>query len=265
MSQAVVTRRSSARGGSVARAVVMPVTKTRVRGPATKPAVIVPRATHRFVFDHVSISIPGWVVDHASFRQWFQSDDFPEEGRVSFLNGEVMFDMSREQIYSHNRMKMVISRVLDSLAIRRKIGVFYPDGLLISHLGAEVSNNPDGVFVSNASFEDGTVRLVEGAKQGFVELEGSPDMVLEVVSDSSVRKDCDLLREAYWKAGVREYWLVDARGEKLDFQILKRASKGYSPIRPVGGWIKSAVFRKAFCLIATKNHLGHPDFELQVR
>ena len=260
MSQAVATRRSPVSGGTATRAAVLP-TKPRTR----KAVAVTERATHRFILDGVSICVPGWIVDHTSFRQWFHSDEFPEEGRVSFLNGEVMFDMSREQIYSHNRMKMVISRVLDSLATLLKIGVFYPDGLLISHLGAEVSNNPDGVFVANASFEDGSVRLVEGAKEGFIELEGSPDMVLEVVSDSSVKKDRELLREAYWKAGIREYWLVDGRSEKLDFQILKYTSKGYSPTRMVSGWTKSAVFGKAFCLVATKNHLGHPDFELQVR
>lgn len=260
MSQAVATRRTAARGSNGHRAVVVPA-KPR----ATKPTASAARATHRFVVDDVSIGIPGWVVDHNSFRQWFQSDDFPEEGRVSFLNGEVMFDMSQEQIFSHVRMKTEIGRVLANLAKRKLNGVFFGDGLLISHLGAEVSNNPDGVFVVNASFEDGTVRLVEGTKQGFIELEGSPDVVLEVVSDSSVKKDYELLRVAYWKAGIREYWLVDARGEKLDFQILKHTSKGYSPIRTVGGWIKSAVFRKSFRLVATKNHLGYPDFELQVR
>ena len=162
-------------------------------------------------------------------------------------------------------MKTEIGRVLANLAKQELTGAYLGDGLLISHLGAEVSNNPDGVFVANSSFEAGTVRLVEGAKQGFIELEGSPDMVLEVVSDSSVRKDDELLREAYWKAGIREYWLVDARGEKLIFQILKHTSKGFSPIRPVGGWIKSTVFRMAFRLVATKNRLGHPDFELQVQ
>ncbi len=260
MSQAVATRRTAARGGNGQRAVVMPA-KPR----AAKPTAVAARAMHRFTVDDVSIGIPGWVVDHASFRRWFQSDEFPEEGRVSFLNGEVMFDMSREQIFSHVRMKTEIGRVLANLAKRELNGVFFGDGLLISHLGAEVSNNPDGVFVANASFEDGTVRLVEGAKQGFIELEGSPDVVLEVVSDSSVKKDYELLRNAYWKAGIREYWLVDARGEKLDFQILKHTSKGYSPIRAVGGWIKSAVFRTSFQLVAIKNHLGHPDFELQVR
>ena len=262
MSVAVTTRRSPSRNGIARgpRPIVTPA-KSRTVKPVTSPS----HATHRFIVDEVSISIPSWVVDHASFRRWFQSDGFPEEGRVSFLNGEVIFDMSQEQIYSHIRMKMVISRVLDALATGRKLGVFYPDGLLISHLGAAVSNNPDGVFVANASFENELVRLVGGAKQGFIELEGSPDMVLEVVSDSSVRKDYELLREAYWKAGIREYWLVDARGERLEFQILKHGGKGYSQVRAVGGWIKSAVFKKSFRLIATKNHLGQPDFELQVR
>ena len=262
MSLATATRRSSLRTGKVRKPsrVVMP-TQPRVTNHARQS----PIANHRVIVDDVSVSIPSWVVDHDSFRQWFYQPDFPEEGRVSFLNGEVIFDMSQEQIYSHIRMKMVISRVLDALATRRKLGVFYPDGLLLSHLSAAVSNNPDGVFVANASFENELVRLVDGAKQGFIELEGSPDMVLEVVSDSSVRKDYELLREAYWKAGVREYWLVDARGERLEFQILKHGGKGYSQVRAVGGWIKSAVFKKSFRLIATKNHLGQPDFELQVR
>ncbi|MBC7816671.1 MAG: Uma2 family endonuclease [Planctomycetaceae bacterium] len=260
MSQAVATRRRPARGGNGHRAVVMPA-KPR----AVKPIASAPRATHRFLIDNVSIGIPGWVVDHASFRQWFYLPEFPEEGRVSFLNGEVIFDISYEQIFSHVRMKTEIGRVLANLAKRNLGGVYFGDGLLISHLGAEVSNNPDGVFVTNASFNDETVRLAEGAKQAYIELEGSPDMVLEVVSDSSVRKDCELLRVAYWKAGIREYWLVDARGDKLEFQILKHTSKGYSAIRSVGGWIKSAVFGEVFRLIATKNHLGHPDFELQIR
>ena len=80
-----------------------------------------------------------------------------------------------------------------------------------------------------------------------------------------MKKDYELLREAYWNAGIREYWLVDARGERLEFQILKHTSRGYTSIRKVGGWIKSPVFGKSFRLTATKNHLGQPDYELQAR
>ena len=213
MAVAVATRRTSLRNGSARgpRRVVVPATPR-----VSKPEVGGSRGAHRLIVDDVSISIPSWVVDHASFRQWFYLPEFPQEGRVSFLNGEVILDMSQEQIFSHVRMKTEIARVLANLAKRKLNGVYFGDGLLISHLGAEVSNNPDGVFVANASFEKEAVHLVDGAKQGFIELEGSPDMVLEVVSDSSVRKDYELLREAYWKAGIREYWLVDARGERLE-------------------------------------------------
>ena len=37
---------------------------------------------------------------------------------------------------------------------------------------------------------------------GYLELEGVPDMVLEVVSRSSVRKDTVLMRQAYWRAAT---------------------------------------------------------------
>jgi Uma2 family endonuclease len=49
------------------------------------------------------------------------------------------------------------------------------------------------------------VRLIEGKRGGYTEIQGSPDMVLEVVSDSNVHKDYELLRRAYWEAGIREY------------------------------------------------------------
>ncbi len=261
MSVAMV-RRTAARGGNERgpRPVVMPASSPSSPRPALKPP-----ASHQLVVDGVTVCIPGWVIDHDSFRRWFHSSEFPEEGRVCFVNGEVIFDMSREQIYSHVALKTEFARVLANLSKRKRNGQFFGDGLLISNLDAEVSNNPDGTFVTNASFETGSVRLIEGAEQGFIELEGSPDMVLEVVSDSSVKKDYELLRDAYWKAGIREYWLVDARGERRDFQILKHGRRGYSPVRKVGGWTKSAVFGKSFRLVATKNQLGQPDFELQVR
>ncbi len=245
---------------------------SRRRPPASPPRreTVVNGAQHRtaplrLLYNQLDVRIPDWVVDHAAFRKWFASGEFPEEGRVTFLNDEVIFDMSFEQLYSHVRMKTVLTTVLNLLVTMQELGEFFCDGVMISHLGAKVSNNPDGVFVSNAGFESNRVRRVTGASAGFIELEGSPDMVLEVVSDSSVKKDTELLREAYWKADIREYWLVDARGETLEFQILRHGAKGYSPARATGGWLKSSVFGMSFRLFAKTNHLGHPTFDLLVK
>ena len=100
---------------------------------------------------------------------------------------------------------------------------------------------------------------------GAVEIEGVPDMVLEVVSPKSVRKDKVVLRELYWQAGVPEYWLVDVRGQRLDFDILRRTAKSYSAVRKKGGWLKSFVFNKTFQLTREINEMGYPEYTLMVR
>jgi Uma2 family endonuclease len=90
-------------------------------------------------------------------------------------------------------------------------------------------------------------------------------MVLEVVSPSSVEKDTVILRQAYWEARKREYWLVDARKEPLKFDIFRLGPKGYVSTRKQDGWVKSAVFGKAFRLTKTQVSAGRPEFSLEVR
>jgi Uma2 family endonuclease len=218
-----------------------------------------------FVNESSKISVPSWVVDLEAFRRWMDSDDIPETGRIWYLKGEVWVDMSKEQIFTHAALKNEIAFVLTGLVKAGQLGLFLPDGVLYSNPEADVGGNPDALFVSSQSLTAGRVQLVEGMEEGYVELEGSPDMVLEVVSAASVQKDTVVLRQAYWEAGVREYWLVDARGASLKFEILKHTAKGYVPARKQGGWLKSSVFGKAFRLTQAKNALGHPELTLAVR
>lgn len=44
---------------------------------------------------------------------------------------------------------------------------------------------------------------------------GAPDFVIEVLSDSTARKDRTVKLRKYLNAGVREYWLVDLEQEKV--------------------------------------------------
>lgn len=211
------------------------------------------------------VSIPSWVVDLESFRRWADADDFPDDGRAWYLQGEVWIDMSKEQIFSHLAVKREFFFVLTGLVKAGDLGLFLPDGLLLSNVEADISGKPDATFVSNASIQAKQVQLIEGWDGGFVEMEGTPDMVLEVVSESSVHKDTVVLRQAYWQAGIREYWLVDARQEPVRFEIFRRTAKGYSATPKRGGWVKSAVFDKSFQLTQRVNALGHPEYTLSVR
>src|SRR5262249_36027312 len=152
--------------------------------------------------------------------------EFPETGRICYLDGEVWVDMSKEQFFSHNQVKSEYNIVLGTLVKNERLGRYIPDGMLLSNVEANLTAQPDGAFVSRASWETGRVRLIEGVREGYVELEGTPDMVLEVVSASSVVKDTVTLRALYWRAGIREYWLVDTRGDQLKFDILRWGVKG---------------------------------------
>jgi hypothetical protein len=68
-----------------------------------------------------------------------------------------------------------------------------------------------------------------------------------------------------WPAGIREYWLVDVRGDREQFDILRYTSRGYVPVPKKGGWPKSAVLGKSFRLRVGTNRFGHPAYALEVR
>jgi Uma2 family endonuclease len=80
-----------------------------------------------------------------------------------------------------------------------------------------------------------------------------------------LRKDTEVLHEAYWDAGIQEYWLVDARKPALRFDIFRYTTKGYVPVPKQAGWLKSQVFGQSFRLTQSKGPMGYPKFTLAVR
>jgi Uma2 family endonuclease len=211
------------------------------------------------------VNIPSWVVDLASFRRWSDQDEFLDTGRIWYIRGKVWLDMSREQLFTHIQVKDQFTQVLGRLVEKNGLGFYFSDGLLLTNVSANISGNPDSTFVSKESLKGGEVRFLEGVQGGYTEVEGSPDMVLEVVSRSSVRKDTKVLHEVYWDAGIQEYWLVDARKPALRFDIFRHTAKGYVSTPKQAGWLNSKVFGKSFKLTQSKDSMGYPKFTLKTR
>ena len=67
---------------------------------------------------------------------------------------------------------------------------------------------------------------------------GAPDLAVEVLSDSTKKKDMYVKLGKYMEAGVREYWLVDPKGKKVivyDFEAEVTPSiYGFSSKVPLG-------------------------------
>jgi Uma2 family endonuclease len=212
-----------------------------------------------------TIEVPSWVNDLESFRRWSDDKNFPEEGRIYYLDGKVWVDMSKEDLFTHIDVKLAVALVLGALVRSLRLGRFFPDGAYVSNVEADVSNKPDSVFVSRASLQKGLVTYTEGARAGHLEVLGSPDMVLEIVSDGSVRKDKVRLRENYWKARIREYWLIDVRGTDVEFDILCFTARGFRAQKHRDGWLESRVFGKSFRLVRGTDEDGHPEFTLEMK
>ena len=210
------------------------------------------------------LEIPPEAHTYNGFLDWVMSDDFPEKMRVWYLQGTVSVDMSEESIPTHVAVKGGIYRTLLSLAEEIDFGQFYTDGVLYCNRPARISGNPDGVAARWEAFENGRVRFIV-RKDLQRALEGSPDWIMEIVSDSSVGKDKKKLRAAYHRAHIEEYWIIDARGDDIDFQILTWRPAGYVSVPSKDGWTYSKIFGRSFRLTRRKNRIGIWTYRLEIK
>jgi Uma2 family endonuclease len=192
---------------------------------------------------------------------------FPEKARICFIQGEILIDLSNEELETHNQVKAAIYYPVFGLNRKQDLGEVYVSGAHFSNETAQVSNQPDACFCSWEALESGRVRLIprQGEAGQYIELEGTPDWVMEVVSDSSVRKDTQQLRIAYHAAGIPEYWLIDARGEEIDFRILWYTPTEYVSAPEKNGWQESRVFKRKFRLQRRRGRLNLWEYTPQMK
>lgn len=95
-----------------------------------------------------------------------------------------------------------------------------------------LSVEPDVVLVLTESLTSGRVRLISkhGDHGPLLEVEGAVDLVVECVSNSSVREDTKRLVDLYARAGIREYWVVDARSRPPVLRILRGTGAAFDEV-----------------------------------
>ena len=91
------------------------------------------------------------------------------------------------------------------VAVADNFDVHFPDGSLF---------RPDFIFVSS-----------ENAKKFFSKrnatLHGVPDMVAEIFSRSTMKRDVGIKKDIYERNGVKEYWIIDPWSEYIQVYILR--------------------------------------------
>jgi Uma2 family endonuclease len=211
-------------------------------------------------------ALPRHARTHAGFRRWITSPTFPEKVSTTFVDGEIWLSMSPESLETHNKVLIEFMSALARHVKDRDLGEVYAERALFTNVPARVSTEPDFLFVSWSASETGRVTLSRRKQryEEFIEIVGTPDMVLEVLSDSSTRKDRVRLKAAYERARIPEYWLVDARSEEIAFEILTLDGDAYrssgAPNKPQ----MSRVLGGRFELQRARNRLGRFTYTLVV-
>lgn len=130
----------------------------------------------------------------------------PEGTLVELIGGHLVFRPT--PLVQHRRVVGQLVWLLGDFVESRDLGV------VVSWIDTRLSDadafQPDLVFVSHE-------RLGILGEQ---EIEGAPDLVVEVLSPSTGYYDLTQKREAYERAGVREYWIVDPERQTVEVLTL---------------------------------------------
>jgi Uma2 family endonuclease len=207
--------------------------------------------------------------DLTEFRAWALSDEFPERGRIDYIAGRIEVDMSPEDLFTHGTLKSQVVSKIEARVAELDLGHTFVGETRVSSPEGNFSAEPDVVVLSHDAVDDGRVTLTPkatGEEGRYVEIEGAVDLIVEIVSDSSVRKDTQRLPAAYYRGGVREIWLIDARGQQLLFQIQRRGSSTFE-LTPAdaNGFQRSDVLDCLVRLDRQRHRRGHWVYQLNLQ
>ena len=133
----------------------------------------------------------------------------PADKRYELLDGELI--MVPAPNLNHESVRSLLGHHLSNHIIDRGLGkLFY------APCDVRLSDNdvvqPDLLFVS---------REQEHLLSGGQNVQGAPDLVVEILSPSTAKQDRGKKRALYGKHGVTEYWLVDAVVETVQIHRLQ--------------------------------------------
>lgn len=127
----------------------------------------------------------------------------PEDVRAELIDGEI-YDMSAPQVVHQVLLGSLFNRL--SEFVKRK-------GRQCLPLAAPVDVQLD--MDDKTMVQPDILVLCDRSKLKKRSIYGAPDMVIEILSKSTWKKDAFVKLEKYLDAGVREYWVVDPDRKKV--------------------------------------------------
>lgn len=137
----------------------------------------------------------------------------PEDKRYEIIEGDLY--MVPSPFTKHQRISINLAHILLEFVRQKDLGeiLIAPCDVLLSEHDIV---QPDILFVSTEKSSIITEKNIQGA----------PDLVVEILSRSRKHIDKKLKNRLYARSGVKEYWIADPDKETIEVFTLKKA-EGY--------------------------------------
>ena len=132
----------------------------------------------------------------------------PEGERYELIDGELILVSSPNE--DHQMVSMELGSKMHYYAKEGNLGWVFHAPFDIVFSDTEVVQ-PDLMFISREREDIRTRANVRGA----------PDLVVEILSPSSLKRDWEDKRELYARYGVREYWIIDPANRMVSVMLLR--------------------------------------------
>ncbi|MBF0506864.1 MAG: Uma2 family endonuclease [Nitrospirae bacterium] len=144
-------------------------------------------------------------------KKRFTYEDYlktPDDRRYELIEGELI--MTPSPVPNHQRISRKIALILEKFVSENSLGeIFYAP--LDVHLDDETVFEPDILFISKERAH------IIGEKN----IQGAPDLVIEILSETTAYNDVIKKKKIYAKFGVKEYWIADPMEKTVEIYSLK--------------------------------------------
>jgi Uma2 family endonuclease len=148
----------------------------------------------------------------SAFRNWVD-----ESIKAEFINGEVILHSPAKN--KHLSICDLLSRILSVYASHKQLGVVRVEKAMVALTRNDYE--PDICFFSNDKAQHFTPDQL---------LFPAPDLVVEILSKKTAKRDRGIKFEDYAAHGVTEYWIIDPDKEIVEQYALIGDLKEYFPI-----------------------------------
>jgi Uma2 family endonuclease len=154
----------------------------------------------------------------------------PQDKHYELIEGE--FIMVPSPGWSHQTVLKKLFRILDDYITSYGLGEirFAPLDVVLSEDNVV---QPDILFISKKRSHIIRERNIQGA----------PDLVIEVLSSATAKKDQGLKQKLYAKYGVKEYWIVDPQTKSIRVMALDERGLTTFQIYKTGRFFGSSLLK----------------------